>query len=98
MMEVFSFESLPQMVATSDLVIEGTVQEVEPGRVVGEGDAEIQFAQVTLSVDRVLSGRMDAASVVLEEYGLERRHPSRVGDHGVYFLHRRRTRPRSIGL
>jgi hypothetical protein len=30
MKEVFSFESLPQMVATSHLVIEGTVQEVEP--------------------------------------------------------------------
>jgi hypothetical protein len=87
MREVFSFESLPQMVATSDLVIEGTVQEVEPGRVVGEGGAAIRFAHVTLSVDRVLFGRMEAASVALEEYGLERGHPSRVGDHGVYFLH-----------
>jgi hypothetical protein len=30
---------------------------------------------------------MDTARVVLEEYGLERGHPSGVGDHGVYFLH-----------
>jgi hypothetical protein len=93
MKEVFSFESLPQMVATSDLVIEGTVQEVEPGRVVGEGDASIQFAQVTVSVDRVVFGRMDAASVVLEEYGLQLGHPSRVGDHGVYFLHQKADAP-----
>jgi hypothetical protein len=93
MKEVFSFESLPQMVATSDLVIEGTVQEVEPGRVVGEGDASIQFAQVTVSVDRVVFGRMDAASVVVEEYGLELGHPSRVGDHGVYFLHQKTDAP-----
>jgi hypothetical protein len=55
-LEVFSFESLPQMVATSDLVIEGTVREVKPGRVVG-GEGAIQFAQVTVSVDRVLFGR-----------------------------------------
>ena len=93
MKEVFSFESLPQMVATSHLVIEGTVLEVEPGRVVGDGEASIQFAQVTVSVDRVLFGRMDAASVVLEEYGLELGHPSRVGDHGVYFLHQKTDAP-----
>jgi hypothetical protein len=93
MKELFSFESLPQMVATSDLVIEGIVREVEPGRVVGDGDASIQFAQVTLSVDRVLFGRMVAASVVLEEYGLELGHPPRVGDHGVYFLHQKTDAP-----
>jgi hypothetical protein len=93
MKEVFSFESLPQMVATSDLVIEGTVQRVEPGRVVGGGDASIQFGQVTVSVDRVLFGRRAPANVVLEEYGLERGHPSRVGDHGVYFLHRKTDAP-----
>lgn len=81
------------MVATSGLVVEGTVQQVEPGRIVGEGDASIQFAQVTLSVDRVLFGRKDADNVVLEEYGLERGHPSRVGDHGVYFLHRKTDAP-----
>jgi hypothetical protein len=41
--QVFTFESLPQMVATSDLVIEGSVQTVEPGRVLGEEDAAIQL-------------------------------------------------------
>jgi hypothetical protein len=57
MKELFNFEGLPQMVATSDLVIEGTVQKVEPGRVVGEGHGAIQFGQVTVSVNRVLFGR-----------------------------------------
>jgi hypothetical protein len=87
--QVFTFESLPQMVATSDLVIKGSVQTVEPGRVVGEEDAAIQFAQVTLSVDRVLFGSLDATSLLVEEYGLEANHPSQVGDHGVYFLHQK---------
>jgi hypothetical protein len=93
MKEIVSFDSLPQMVATSDLVIDGTVRMVEPGRIVGAGDASIQFAQVTVSVDRVLFGRSDAANVVVEEYGLERGHPSRVGDHGVFFLHRKADAP-----
>ena len=85
-MQLFYFSSLPEMVATSDLVIEGTVKSVEPGRVVGEGDAAIQFGQVTLSVNRVLFGKIEFSSVVLEEFGLESGHPSQVGDHGVYFL------------
>jgi hypothetical protein len=93
MKEIVSFESLPQMVATSDLVIEGTVWMVEPGRRVGEGDASIQFAQVTVSVDRVLFGWRGAGNVVLEEYGLERGHPSRIGDHGIYFLHQKTDAP-----
>jgi hypothetical protein len=85
-MQSFYFSSLPQMVATSDLVVEGTVESVEPGRVVGEGDAAIQFGQVTLSVNRVLFGKTEFSSVVLEEFGLEYGHPSQVGDHGLYFL------------
>jgi hypothetical protein len=93
MKEVFGFGSLPQMVATSDLVVRGTVRKVEPGRVVGEGDASIQFAQVTLAVDRVLFGQFDATRVVLEEYGLERGHPSKVDDAGVYFLRRKTDAP-----
>ncbi|HEX6580437.1 MAG TPA: hypothetical protein VF195_06170 [Actinomycetota bacterium] len=93
MKETVSFESLPRMVATSDLVIEGTVRIVEPGRIVGAGDASIQFAQVTVSVDRVLFGRWDAVNVVVEEYGLERGHPSRTGDHGIYFLHQKADAP-----
>jgi hypothetical protein len=93
MRQVFFFQSLSQMVATSDLVLTGTVQKVEPGRVVGEGDGAIEFGQVTLSIDRVLFGRTDATTVVLEEYGLEFGHDSQVGDHGVYFLHQKTDAP-----
>jgi hypothetical protein len=46
-----------------------------------------------LAGDRVLFGRRDAANIVVEEYGLERGHPSRVGDHGVYFLHQKTDAP-----
>jgi hypothetical protein len=74
------------MVASSDLVIEGTVQRVEPGRVVGEGHGVIQFGQVTVSVNRVLFGKIEPSRVVLEEYGLEYGRLSHVGDHGLYFL------------
>ena len=91
--QVFYFESLPQMVATSDLVVEGAVQTVESGRVLGDGEAAIQFAQVTLAVSRVLFGRLDANTVLVEEFGLEGHHPSRVADHGVYFLHQKTDAP-----
>lgn len=91
--QMFYFSDLPQMVPTSDLVIEGTVQTVEPGRVLGEGDAAIQFAQVILSVDRVLVGNIDAASVMVEDLGLGGDHASGVGDHGVYFLHQKADAP-----
>jgi hypothetical protein len=94
MKEVFSSDGLPQMIATSDVVIEGTVQKVEPGRVVGRGDGAIQFGQVTMPVDRVLFGELEPSSVVLEEYGLEYGHLSRVGDHGVYFLTQKDDGPR----
>lgn len=91
--QMFYFSDLPQMVPTSDLVIEGTVQTVEPGRVLGEGDAAIQFAQVILSVDRVLVGNIDAASVMVDDLGLGGDHASGVGDHGVYFLHQKADAP-----
>jgi hypothetical protein len=97
-MQLFHFDSLPQMVATSDLVIEGTVQSVEPGRVVGSGEAAIQFAQVTLSVNRPLFGSIDSTGVVIEEYGLESSRPSQVGDHGVYFLHQKTDAPQFYRL
>jgi hypothetical protein len=77
------------MVATSDLVIEGTVLSIEPGRVVGSRETAIQFAQVTLSVDRLLFGNIDSVGVVIEEYGLESSRSSQVGDHGVHFLHQK---------
>lgn len=91
--QVFRFTGLPQMVATSDLVIRGTVQRIEPGRILGDGDAAIQVAQVTLSVGRILFGETATSIVMLEEYGLERGHPSLRGDVGVYFLHRKTDAP-----
>ena len=96
--QLFYFDSLSQMVATSDLVIEGTVQSVEQGRVVGSREAAIQFAQVTLSVNRLLFGNFDSTGIVIEEYGLESSRPSQVGDHGVYFLHQKTDAPQCYRL
>ena len=79
-------------------MVEGSVQTVEPGRILGDGEAAIQFAQVTLSISRVLFGRLDTNTVLVEEFGLEGHHPSRVADHGVYFLHQKMDAPRFYRL
>ena len=98
MKQLYFFSSLPQMVATSDLVITGTVRKTEPGRVMGEGDGAMQFGQVTLSVDRLLFGEIETSTVVIEESGLEHGHPSQVGDHGLYFLHQKADAPQFFRL
>ena len=85
--ELYAFISLPQMVATSDVIVDGTVDSTQPGRVVGEGDAALQFTQVDLKVNEVLFGSLSSPSVTIEEGGLEGNHPSKVGDTGIYFLH-----------
>ena len=96
--QLYYFASLPEMVATSDLVITGTVQTTEPGRVMGEGDGAIQFVEVTVIVNRVLFGEIDSSTVVLEESGLEHGHPSQVDDLGVYFLHQKADAPQFFRL
>ncbi len=83
----YTFDSLPQMIATSTVVVEANVASVELGRVVGTGDGALQFTQVSLKVDGVLFGTLQTSSVTIEEGGLEGNHPSKVGDHGIYFLH-----------
>ncbi|MGH2683386.1 MAG: hypothetical protein ACRDIX_09165 [Actinomycetota bacterium] len=91
--EVHYFSDLAQMVATSDAVVQGTVIETEPGRVVGgqdprpEGDGAIQFLQVTISIDKVLYGSLPEGSFLVEEDGYNGVPPSEVGDRGFYFVH-----------
>ncbi len=75
------------MVASSDLIIEGTVVEVTKGRAVGPPGEELQFAQVGIKIDRLFSGEPPADVVNLEEDGLLYEPLSAVGDRGVFFLH-----------
>lgn len=93
--EVYRFESLPVMVATSDLVVVGTVQSVRTGRVVGEADSPLEFMEVTVRIDETLFG--DAPrSVILEVEevligSIYEREPiwRAPGHQSMFFLHRK---------
>lgn len=94
--EAVDFASLEEMVAGSDVVLEGTIIGVEPGRIVGEADP-IQFLQLTIRIEELLAGSTPTGAVetlLMEEStgsvegpdNLEGVYGSSVGDHGVYFL------------
>ena len=79
------FTSLAELVEGSDVVIEGEVVGVQPGRVLGEY-GELQLYEVSIRVSRELVGRADE-TLVLEQDG----HGivatlSSVGDVGIFFL------------
>lgn len=50
------FESLPRMVATSDVVVLGTVTDIRQGMTVGEPGEEIQLLDVAFDVQEALYG------------------------------------------
>jgi len=93
--EFFDFSSLEEMVAASDVVVEGTVVSASMGRVVGSEDP-IQFLELELAVERVIYGAPptgDSATLLIEEStgSIEGpdsggRYGSQLGDHGYYFL------------
>lgn len=91
--EIFHFESLAQLAATSDLVAEGTVVDVREGRVVGPVDAPLQLMEVTLRVDRIWRGSYSSDEIILEDDGVSA-GLSQVGDHGTYFLHLKTDSPK----
>lgn len=80
--ERYQFDSLEQMAATSDLIVEGTVSKVETGRVFDD----LQYSQVTLDIRSVLLGDLEKPQLLLEEDGVTYGY-SNVGDHGIWFLH-----------
>jgi hypothetical protein len=94
--EVYRFDDLDVMVATSDAVVRGTVLSVRPGRTAGGKDAghAMSFREVVLRVDAVFHGPDLTDTIVLEEAGawggkpvvMNNVRPSKVGDSGVYFL------------
>jgi hypothetical protein len=97
--EPYDFTSLEQMMATSELVVLGTVEDVRLGRIAGAGtEGEFQILDVILRVERVLWGQEDSELLVVEEDGWELDDkdqipmavngllPSEKGDRGVYFL------------
>lgn len=100
--EIFSFDSLPQLLATSDLVVLATVDSIGVGRVEGDGHLEgpppegeseveasggLQLYDVDLNVERTLYGRDVPSTISIEEDGVLV-SPWHVGDRGVYFIER----------
>ncbi len=96
--QIYWFESLEEMVETSQLIVAGKVVEVKAGRTVGPADdpeGAIQFQEGTLQVDEVLKGSLPSNSLILEEEpdGIEGEGGSKAGDMGVYFLVAKQDRP-----
>lgn len=100
----YHFEEIPTLVRTTDLIVEGTVREVRPGRSVGEGDHPLQFREVRIEVSNVYYSRdrEQPTEVVIEEEGWDVDRPiisfnglaaSQVGDVGFYFLKRKDPTP-----
>lgn len=88
--EVYRFDSLPVMVATSDGVVLATVTDVQNGRTVGEVGDTLTFAEVTMRVDETLFGSV-TGSIVLE---LDTRAAwAEVGAQSIVFLHRKTDSP-----
>jgi hypothetical protein len=61
------FQSLPRMVATSDVVVLGTVAEVKEGITEGTPPDDIQLSRADLTVEEILYGPADAPSTLTVE-------------------------------
>lgn len=94
--EFFQFTSLAEMVATSSVVIVGTVNALEPGRTAGSGMDQEVYTNAVVHVDDQLFGGPAAPDVRVEQLTsfagdpivLDGVEPSKLGDHGIYFLRR----------
>lgn len=73
------FESLPEVVATADLLVEAKVTKVLPGRIVDDPGTsyDTKFVNVTLDVERVLNGKPPSGTVVVETLELAYARPNR---------------------
>lgn len=98
--EIWVFASLDQMVATSDLVVIGTVDSVSTGRALGDGvapDPDLQFME--LSITATSSLHNNAGPVIQLEVET---HPIGYSDapvwfepgtKAIFFLHEKADRP-----
>lgn len=61
------FDQFPQLVDSAGAVVIATVEDIDPGRHVGDDpDALIGFDEVTLRIERVLSGTANSEQLTLE--------------------------------
>ena len=64
--ELYEFESIPVLVATSDVVAVATVTDVREGAAVGDGEAALGLTAVTLRLGEVLRGDPTARTLRVE--------------------------------
>ncbi|WP_412751434.1 hypothetical protein [Krasilnikovia sp. M28-CT-15] len=109
--EVYHFNSLEDMTATADLVVQAHVASVKPGRWIGPpggADGE-RVREVTLQVDRVVLSRIGdvPANITLDEWGWDNKGNgyqfenvtwTKAGDQGYYFLTRTPEVANNFGL
>lgn len=90
------FSGAEAMAIESDLIVTGTVTQVSPGRVAGEGREQIQYRDVSISIDKVLMARSgtEPSLAIVQEIGWVNDKPaqdpaipwSAVGQRGYFFL------------
>jgi hypothetical protein len=86
--DVYTFNNLAKMVATTEVIVIGTVADVTKGRVVGPPGEEVQYLDTTLDVEKVLAGdvtdtQLTVETLELEVYEFDWRQP---GERLVAFL------------
>ena len=96
----FHFDTLPELVATSAAVVEGTVVGAARGRVIDEVDVTYTRRLLTIRVDRTLTGQPTGDRLTVETPGwrqvlgqsetelrMEDEIPVLPGAHGIFFLY-----------
>ena len=93
----YSFDSLEEMIATSDLVVLGEVTEIRQGRLLFPQEAATsdRLRDATITISEILKGEYGGTTLVIEEQGyladgtpyeLSEMPWSQIGDVGVFFL------------
>jgi hypothetical protein len=97
--EVYHFDNLAAMVATSDLVVVAETTDVNVGRQVGQGDEAVQLTEATLRVETVLFGAYAEVDLRVEVDELLAGRPDAPrppwlvpGARSLLFLHAKRDR------
>ncbi|MDQ3823339.1 MAG: hypothetical protein M3321_08885 [Actinomycetota bacterium] len=89
--ELYEFDSIPVLVATSDVVAVATVVGVRDGAVVGDDEAGVRLTEVTVRLGEVLRGDPSARTlrVEVDDAIVASRAWLRAGERSLFFLQRK---------
>ena len=88
--ELYEFDSIPVLVATSDVVAVATVSDVREGAVIGEGEAGLRLTEVTLRLGEVLRGDARARTIRVEvDDAITSSSWAKSGERSLFFLQRK---------